>query len=87
MQPAKTDRKRSAILTCILWVLEGILVGFGAILPGVSGGALCAAFGMYHPLIETFSAPKDGIRKYWRMKPVTRDAPGGPIGDWFCLFC
>lgn len=67
MQPAKTDRKHSAILTCILWVLEGILVGFGAILPGVSGGALCAAFGMYHPLIETFSAPKDGIRKYWRM--------------------
>lgn len=42
-------------------------MGFGAILPGVSGGALCAAFGMYHPLIETFSAPKDGIRKYWRM--------------------
>ena len=42
-------------------------MGFGAILPGVSGGALCAAFGMYHPLIETFSAPRDGIRKYWRM--------------------
>ena len=32
----------------ILLVLKGVLVGFGEILPGVSGGALCVAFGMYN---------------------------------------
>ena len=51
----------------ILLVLKGVLVGFGAILPGVSGGALCVAFGMYNPIINllsrTFKALKtDGVR-------------------------
>lgn len=43
------------ILMAIVWILEGALAGFGAILPGVSGGALCVAFGMYTPIIETIS--------------------------------
>ena len=41
----------------ILLVLKGVLVGFGAILPGVSGGALCVAFGMYNPIINLLSHP------------------------------
>lgn len=51
----------------ILWLLEGILVGFGAILPGVSGGALCAAFGMYRPMIETLSDLQGGLKKNGKM--------------------
>ena len=51
----------------ILLVFKGVLVGFGAILPGVSGGALCAAFGMYNPIINLLSHPfkalkTDGVR-------------------------
>lgn len=55
------------IFNIIMWIFEGIAVGFGAILPGVSGGTLCAAFGMYRPLIEILSEPKKAIEKYWFM--------------------
>ncbi len=42
----------------ILLALKGAFVGFGAIMPGISGGTLCVAFGMYQPLIEVFFPPQ-----------------------------
>lgn len=54
----------------LLWIIEGAFVGFGAILPGVSGGALCAVFGMYRPLIETIADWKTGLKKYGFMLAV-----------------
>ncbi len=51
----------------MLWFAEGVAVGFGAILPGVSGGTLCAAFGMYRPLIAAISNPRSNLKKYWLM--------------------
>ncbi len=51
----------------LLWLFEGAIVGFGAILPGVSGGTLCVAFGMYRPLIETISGPKKGLKQHGLM--------------------
>lgn len=33
-------------------LLKGILVGIGAIVPGLSGGALAVVFGLYEPLIK-----------------------------------
>lgn len=33
----------------LLRVIQGILVGSGAILPGISGGVLCVSFGLYQP--------------------------------------
>ena len=53
-----------------MWLIEGIAVGFGAILPGVSGGTLCVAFGMYRPIIETLSSLKSGIKKHGFMLGV-----------------
>ena len=38
--------KKSKILQIILRMLQGFLVGLGAILPGVSGGTLCYVFGI-----------------------------------------
>ncbi len=55
------------ILQFLLWILEGALVGLGAILPGLSGGAMCAAFGLYRPIIEVLSSPFQAIRKYWKL--------------------
>ncbi|MFR8873389.1 MAG: undecaprenyl phosphate translocase family protein [Oscillospiraceae bacterium] len=49
----------------ILLALKGALVGFGAIMPGISGGTLCVAFGMYQPLIEVFSHPRQALQKHW----------------------
>ena len=54
----------------LLWFLEGIIVGFGAIMPGLSGGTLCVAFGMYLPLIWIISHPKENIIKYGIMLAV-----------------
>lgn len=54
-------------LMWLVWILEGVACGFGAILPGVSGGALMVAFGMYRPLIETISNIKKGLKKYGMM--------------------
>ncbi|HIT33679.1 MAG TPA: DUF368 domain-containing protein [Candidatus Faecousia intestinigallinarum] len=51
-------------LLYLLWLLEGIIVGFGAILPGVSGGTLCVAFGMYRPIVDTLSHLKSGIQRH-----------------------
>lgn len=39
----------------IIKFLKGMLIGSGAILPGVSGGALAAIFGLYQPLINFLS--------------------------------
>lgn len=49
-----------------VWILEGIAVGLGGILPGISGGTLCAAFGMYRPMTECISGPISGIRRHGR---------------------
>lgn len=57
-------RKNKGIILWLLWLIEGIVVGFGAILPGISGGTLCVAFGMYRPIIETMSSLKTGLMKH-----------------------
>lgn len=51
--------------------LKGMFVGSGAILPGVSGGALAAIFGLYEPII-TFLADikKDFIENVLFFLPV-----------------
>ena len=58
---------RKKQLMFLLWFLEGMVVGFGAILPGVSGGTLCVAFGMYRPIIDTLAHVRSGIRKHGLM--------------------
>lgn len=59
--------KSSKALQIIMWVLQGMIVGIGAILPGVSGGTLCYAFGIYDYLIEVLTNPIKGIKKHWFM--------------------
>jgi len=59
--------KKNFLLKAILWVIQGCIVGIGAILPGVSGGTLCYAFGIYDQLLEVLSSPFKGIKKHWKM--------------------
>ena len=67
----ETNRQRkNKLLLSLMWLLEGAVVGFGAILPGVSGGTLCVAFGMYRPIIETLANLRSGIRKHGFMLGV-----------------
>ena len=71
-------KKKNLFIQPLIWVMEGILVGFGAILPGISGGPLLIAFGMYKPIIDLLSNPFKNIKKYIWMLGFF--AIGGVIG-------
>jgi len=47
-------------------MITGALIGVGAILPGVSGGAFCAAFGIYRPMMDFFAHPRKNFKKNLR---------------------
>ena len=49
------------------YMLCGVLIGAGAILPGVSGGVLAVVFGIYRPFMELLTRPGSAARKYWRL--------------------
>lgn len=51
------NRKKSSLFTFLLFFFEAMLIGFGGILPGISGGILCVIFGFYHPLVDTLADP------------------------------
>lgn len=59
--------KNKNLFLYLVWLLEGVVVGFGAILPGISGGTLCVAFGMYRPIIETVSSLGRALKKHGAM--------------------
>lgn len=72
--------KSNNLLNGIIQFVKGMLIGSGAILPGVSGGALAAIFGLYEPII-TFLAD---IRNDF-LKNVTYFLPVG-FGALFGIF-
>lgn len=56
--------------TPIQWLfrlLQGALIGAGAILPGISGGVLCAVFGIYQPMMALLAHPFRTFKKYFRL--------------------
>ena len=50
-----------------MYAIQGAIIGVGAILPGVSGGVLCVAFGLYEPLMELLTTPKKALKENHRM--------------------
>ena len=59
--------KNNAVLKSLLLAIQGAIVGTGAILPGVSGGVLCVAFGIYEPMMALLSHPGKSFKVYYRM--------------------
>ncbi len=53
--------------TAVKNLIAGALIGGGAILPGVSGGVLAVAFGVYRPLMELLAHPVKAIGKHWKL--------------------
>mgnify|MGYP002510515371 CR=1 FL=1 len=49
------------------YLLCGILIGAGAILPGVSGGVLAVVFDIYRPFMEVLTRPRTAVPRYWRL--------------------
>ena len=58
-------------------LLCGVLIGAGAILPGVSGGVLAVVFDIYRPFMEVLTRPRRALPRYWRMMI--------PLGLGWCL--
>ena len=48
-------------------ICKGAVIGVGAILPGVSGGVLCVAFGVYEPMMYFLSHPIKAFRSHYRL--------------------
>ncbi|MBR2667357.1 MAG: DUF368 domain-containing protein [Oscillospiraceae bacterium] len=48
----------------LLLIVKGMLIGAGAILPGISGGVLMLVFGIYQPVIAFLAHPVRTFRTY-----------------------
>lgn len=55
------------LLKWILRALQGVIIGIGAILPGISGGVLSVTFGLYRPMMDLLSSPIKSLKKYWSL--------------------
>lgn len=65
----KQQKQSPAML--VLRLLQGALIGLGAVLPGISGGVLCVIFGIYRPVMELLSDPKKNCKTHLpRLAPV-----------------
>ena len=55
----------------LLRMLQGALIGLGAVLPGISGGVLCVIFGIYRPVMELLSDPRKNYKTHLsKLAPV-----------------
>lgn len=62
----------------LMKVLQGALIGLGAVLPGISGGVLCVIFGIYKTIMEFLADP---FRKFKTHVPkLIPIGVGGVIG-------
>ena len=48
-------------------ILQGALIGLGAVLPGISGGVLAVIFGVYKPIMECLANPFTGVKKHLKL--------------------
>lgn len=65
----------------LMKIIQGALIGAGAVLPGVSGGVLAVLFGVYKPLMRFFAHPfrewKNCLMQLW---PILVGVVVGYIG-------
>lgn len=63
----KTNNTYKSVVYWLILCCQGAIVGTGAILPGVSGGVLCVAFGIYEPMMALLAHPVKSFRRYYKM--------------------
>lgn len=64
---AKKPSAANGIKQTVIKILKGAVIGVGAILPGISGGVLCIAFGIYKPMMSFLSHPIKSFKKYFSL--------------------
>lgn len=77
-------KKRKSTPSVLRWCvqfLQGMLIGLGAVLPGISGGVLCVIFGIYKPVMELLSNPVRHFKTHVpRLMPVLLGCAAGFLG-------
>ena len=77
----KEPASHTSVVRVVLRVLQGALIGLGAVLPGISGGVLCVIFGIYKPIMELLSNPIRNFRTHVpKLIPVILGAAVGFLG-------
>ncbi len=72
------EEKKFSVMQFVIKVLQGALIGLGAVLPGISGGVLCVIFGIYKTIMELLADP---FRKFKTHVPkLIPIGIGGVIG-------
>ncbi len=71
-----TPKKTPALF--LIRILQGALIGLGAVLPGISGGVLSVIFGIYKPIMELLSNPFKNFKTH--VPPLIPVIIGGVIG-------
>lgn len=75
------NETRPNALRLLLRFVQGMLIGVGAVLPGISGGVLCVVFGIYKPVMELLGDPLHKFRTHVpRLLPVIAGAAVGFLG-------
>ena len=74
------NKEMSVTARFLLKVLCGILIGVGAVLPGVSGGVLCVIFGIYPVVMDMISHPLTNLKN--KLKILVPYMIGMVIGFW-----
>ena len=75
-EPSKTP-----VVRVVMRLLQGALIGLGAVLPCISGGVLCVIFGIYKPIMELLSSPIRNFKTHVpRLLPVIIGAGIGFLG-------
>lgn len=74
-------RENFSITRFLVKILQGSLIGLGAVLPGISGGVLCVIFGIYKTIMEFLSAPFRNFKTHIpKLFPVILGAAIGFLG-------
>jgi len=76
------------VFSWLVRVLQGAIIGVGAILPGISGGVLCVIFGIYQPMMALLAHPFKTFKTHAKLLlPVLIGGALGFVGlagvvDW-----
>lgn len=72
------QKNKFSISAFLIKVLQGALIGLGAVLPGISGGVLCVIFGIYKTIMEFLADPFRKLKSHFpKLLPI---GIGGVIG-------
>ncbi len=75
------DKKERNVKQSVFHLVQGMLIGLGGVLPGISGGVLCVVFGIYKPIMEVLADPLHMVRKHFKLLlPVAVGLGLGVVG-------